>query len=181
MFFRRFAITLETNLYTTLHKLIGLKLDVLDGLLIFRIKVILVLFISAIDILEFNTFRTKRIISFPTTSQYFWKKIADILSGPGAFVGCICFRVASTPSLVNVEINLWFISSVTLVGIVSVTSKIRLGWEVVNNVSKQEIAVAVILSFVSHQFPYSSHILLIVFFFLLYEALEWKNFVLRSP
>ena len=136
MFFRRFAITLETNLYTTLHKLVGLKLDILDGLLIFGIKVILVLFISAIDILEFNTFRTIHVISFLTTSQYFWKKIVDMLSRPRAFVGCICFKTASISSLVNVEINLWFISLATLVGIVSVTSAIRLGWEVVNNDSK---------------------------------------------
>ena len=127
MFFIRLASILDTSLYTTLHKLIGLKSDNLEGLLIFGIKVMLVLLISAIDILEFNTFITIHIISFPTTSQYFWKKIADIPSDLGAFVGCICFRAASTSSLVNVEINFWFISPVTLVGIVFVTSKIRLG------------------------------------------------------
>ena len=68
MFFRRFAITLDTSLHTTLLKLIGLKSDILDGLLIFGIKVMLVLFISAIDILESNTFRTIHVTSFPTTS-----------------------------------------------------------------------------------------------------------------
>ena len=37
------------------------------------------------------------------------------------------------------------------------------------------------LSFVSHQFPFLSQMPLIVFFFFLWDALEWKNFVLWSP
>lgn len=51
-----------------LHRLIGLNSDILDRLFVFGIRVMLVLFISARDMLEFRAFKIMLEILLPTTS-----------------------------------------------------------------------------------------------------------------
>ena len=55
----------------TLLRLIGLNSVILVGFFVFGTRVILVLFISAIDSFELRTFSTMHITSLPTIIQYY--------------------------------------------------------------------------------------------------------------
>ena len=65
---RRLAKTFYMSLYTILVRLMGLNSVILEGLLVFGTRVILVLLMSTMDILEFKTFKTMLIIPLPTIS-----------------------------------------------------------------------------------------------------------------
>lgn len=65
---RRLAKTFDMSLYRILVRLMGLNSVILEGLLVFGTRVILVLLMSTMDILEFKTFKTMLIIPLPTIS-----------------------------------------------------------------------------------------------------------------
>ena len=117
---RRWSITHFVNNVT---KVDWLKSPISTGLGFFGIKATYVCLTLGGIASPFNIAGTAASTSWPTISQYFWKRTISQyfwrkkglrLSGPGALCRCICFNACSTSSAEYGAYKVVFIPSVTL-------------------------------------------------------------------
>ena len=126
--FSLLARTLQVRLYITLHKLIGLNSVISWGDFTFGQRHIYVSF-KLHDILpELREERTQLTTSGLIIFQQCLKKIGDIPSSSGAFVGCIYFRAYQTSSASKSASCSSFMSVETRVVIELKLASKQVGW-----------------------------------------------------